>query len=135
MTKRSRATQPRPNSFPNKVEDLEVTIRGTTRATLGPRRSAFPLTTLGGVVLVLLISAWNSAKISQLDGSLDEKIGRLEAQINQVSEKVNNVARAAPQPARRGPDPTRTYKIKTDGAPSKGSANAPIVLAEFSDFQ
>ncbi len=137
MSKRSRASRPNVPPVPNQVEDVEVTIRGTTRATVGPRRSSptVPLTTLGGVALVLLVSAWNLAKISQLEGSLNEKIAQLEARISQVSENVNQVARAAPPPARRGADPNKVHTIKTERAPFKGPAEAPIVIAEFSDFQ
>ena len=38
-------------------------------------------------------------------------------------------------PPRQGPDPDKVYPVKTGGAPSKGRTGAPIVIAEFSDFQ
>ena len=50
-----------------------------------------------------------------------------------VAQKLE-AARAA-RPPRSGPDPDYNYPIKTGGAPSKGRVGAPIVIAEFSDFQ
>jgi protein-disulfide isomerase len=43
------------------------------------------------------------------------------------------VPTAAAQPGR--PDPSRRYSINTQGAPSKGNAQAKLAIVEFSDFQ
>lgn len=100
-----------------------------------PRRGAEPLglATLGGVVVLLMISFSNWRVIDRIQSSMDTKLGQIETRIAQVSEKVDKVSTA--QPARRGPDPNRVYKVKTAGAPAKGPADAPITVAEFSDFQ
>jgi hypothetical protein len=100
-----------------------------------PRRGAEPLglATLGGVVILLMISFSNWRVIDRIQGSLDSKLGEIERRIAQVSDKVDKVPAA--QPARRGPDPNRVYQVKTAGAPAKGPADAPVTIAEFSDFQ
>jgi hypothetical protein len=87
--------------------------------------------TLGGIVVLLMISFGNWREIDRIQESLDSRLGRLETQIAQIPNRAPSPA-AAPA---RGPDPNRVYAIKLDGAPSKGPANAPVVIAEFSDFQ
>jgi len=48
-----------------------------------------------------------------------------------------NVSEASAKPAATatGPDPNKVYTVRTEGSPAKGSPTAPIVIAEFSDFQ
>ena len=99
------------------------------------RNDVLGLAILGGVVGLLMISFSNWREIDQIEASLDDRFGQIETRISQVSDKVDNVSVAQKQPARRGPDPNRVYSIKTDGAPFKGPANAPVTIAEFSDFQ
>ena len=92
------------------------------------------LATLAGVAGVLFVSiaSWNEMRTGQK--MLTERLGQLETRLTQISAKVDAAAtRAAPQ--QRGPDPNRVYPVKTDGAPVKGPREAPIVIAEFSDFQ
>ncbi len=95
------------------------------------------LATLIGVIAVLMISFSNWREIDGIEESLNNRLSNIETRLAQVSEKVDNLpaqAQAA-QPTRRGPDPNRVYQIKTAGAPSRGPANAPITIVEFSDFQ
>jgi len=92
------------------------------------------LATLAGVAVVLFVSiaSWNEMRTSQK--SLTDRLGQLETRLTQISAKVDAVgSRAAPP--QRGPDPNKVYPVKTDGAPVKGPRDAPIVIAEFSDFQ
>lgn len=95
------------------------------------------LATLIGVMAVLMVSYGNWRDIDRIEDSLDDRLQKIETQITQVATKVDNLpAPSAPaQPARSGPDPNKAYPIKIAGSPSKGPANAPIVIAEFSDFQ
>ena len=92
------------------------------------------LATLGVVVALTMLSLWNARQVNSHQEGIESRLGRIETQLGQVSKKVEGgLAKAAPP--RRGPDPNRVYKIKTAGAPIKGPANAPITIAEFSDFQ
>jgi hypothetical protein len=94
------------------------------------------LLTLVGMVGVLMISFSNWRAIDRIQENLGGSLGKIETQIAQVSTKVENLpTQAAQQPPQRGPDPDRVYEINTAGAPAKGPANAPVVIAEFSDFQ
>jgi hypothetical protein len=95
------------------------------------RPDATQMMTLGGIGVLLMISFGNWREIDRIHESLDNRLGRLETQIAQ---RPNRTPTPAAAPA-RGPDPNRVYAIKMDGAPSKGPANAPVVIAEFSDFQ
>jgi hypothetical protein len=94
------------------------------------------LVTVGGLVALLMISFSNWRMIDRIEASMDDKLGKIETRLATVSEKVDNVAtaRAAPAPS-QGPDPNKVYTVKTEGAPSKGPANAAVTIAEFSDFQ
>jgi hypothetical protein len=89
-----------------------------------------PLSTLAGVVVLLMISYANMRDIDRLDRTLGERLGKLEGQIAQAASRPPAAA-----PLQRGPDPNRVYTIRTVDAPAKGPAGAPIVVAEFSDFQ
>ena len=58
------------------------------------------------------------------------KLGDLEKKIEQVA------ARPAAAPQAPGqPDPNKVYNIPVGDSPIKGPATAPVILAEFSDFQ
>ena len=90
--------------------------------------------TLGGVAVVLALSYASWRQIDRFNESLDGKLGKIETRISQLASKVENMPAQAQRP-RRGPDPNKVYQIKTAGSPSKGPANAPVTIAEFSDFQ
>jgi hypothetical protein len=92
------------------------------------------LATLGGVVILLMISFSNWREIDDIQDSLDSKLTQIDSRIVQVSEKVDKVS-VPSAAAQRGPDPNRAYTIKTAGAPAKGPADAAVTIAEFSDFQ
>ena len=97
----------------------------------GPDRTG--LVTLGGMVLLLLVSFMNWRGIEGIEGNLETRFDQIDSRIAKISEKVDKVStQAAP---RRGPDPNKVYKVKTANSPSKGPASAPITVAEFSDFQ
>jgi protein-disulfide isomerase len=88
--------------------------------------------TLGGVVILLMISFSNWRAIDGIDERIERRLDKIETQIAQGG----GGARAAAAPAARaGLDPNRVYKINTDGAPAKGPSDAPVTIAEFSDFQ
>jgi hypothetical protein len=85
-----------------------------------------------GVLLVLSVAGWSREKAGR--EAVEGRFANLEASVAQLTTKVDQSARAA-RPPRSGPDPDKNYTIKTGGAPSKGRVGAPIVIAEFSDFQ
>ena len=99
---------------------------------------ALGLATLAGVVGLLMISFSNLRAIDTLQTRIDDKLDQVDdriAQIGRTPVQAQVTPAAATPPQRRGPDPDRTYPIKTANSPSRGAANAPIIIAEFSDFQ
>ena len=96
-----------------------------------PRADMHGMMTLGGVVVLLMISFANWREIDRIQENLDRRLDKIETEISQVGSRAPAPA-AAP---RRGPDPNRVYTVKTAGAPVRGPARAPITIAEFSDFQ
>ena len=100
--------------------------------------SVSPGTMLGAIVVgvyaLIFLGLLNWQLSRQTQGNLEDQLARIENRLAQLSTKADQVsARAAP--AQRGPDPNRVYTVKTDGAPFKGASNAPITIAEFSDYQ
>ena len=92
------------------------------------------LATLVGVMAILMITFTNMRDVDRLDRTLETRIAKLEADIAQMGTRAAPAAAAAP--ARGGLDPSRVYPIKVAAdAPAKGPAKAPVVIAEFSDFQ
>jgi protein-disulfide isomerase len=69
--------------------------------------------------------------------SLEQKVNLVETKINELAKGIQTLVTQAQaqQQQRRGPDPNRVYPVNTTGSPSKGAPAAPIVIAEFSDFQ
>jgi protein-disulfide isomerase len=78
------------------------------------------LAMLAGVVLIMAISLMNMRNLNRVAHALDERLKRLEAQLPSEPE---------------GPDPTAVHMIRTEGSPSKGPETAPVMIAEFSEFQ
>jgi len=86
--------------------------------------------TLAGVVVLILLGYKNWQETREVQKSLDDRLGKVETRLADLAK-----AGLAAAPARRGPDPDRVYTVKTDGAPIKGPAGAPVTIAELSDFQ
>ena len=84
-----------------------------------------------GLVLVVNLAGWSGQKKEQ--GAIKARFENLEASVAALTRRVEDSAKAA-RPPRQGPDPDKVYQVKTSG-PSKGRVGAPIVIAEFSDFQ
>lgn len=89
---------------------------------------------LVGVGLLIALGGFSLAEVRSLKKDLGEKIAALDTKVASLQTKVDAVAKGA-QPARRGPDPDKVYTVRTEGSPAKGPATAPVVIAEFSDFQ
>ena len=86
--------------------------------------------TLAGVAVLILLGYMNWQQTREVQKSLDDRLGKVETGLADLAK-----VRPAAAPAGRGPDPDRVYTEKTDGAPTKGPAGAPITIAEISDFQ
>ena len=86
--------------------------------------------TLLGVVMSILLGFMNWQETREIRRSVEGRLEKMEARLGDIAK-----APAAPAAARRGPDPDRVYTIRTDGAPTKGPATAPVTIAEISDFQ
>ena len=85
--------------------------------------------TLVGVAVLVLLSYLNWQEARQLRKGLDDRFARVDSRLTELA------AKAGPAAVRQGPDPNRVYAVKTEGAPARGPAGAPVTIAEFSDFQ
>ena len=86
-----------------------------------------------GMGLVIAVTVTNYQATRDLGKTLDTRLGQMDQRLGQMTTKLDTVASAAPR--RSGPDPARVYTVKTETAPAKGPAGAPVTIAEFSDFQ
>ena len=85
-----------------------------------------------GLVLVVNLASWSGQKKEQ--EAIKARFENLEASVAALTRRVEDTAKAVPRPQRQGPDPDKVYAVKNTG-PSKGRVGAPILIAEFSDFQ
>ena len=76
--------------------------------------------------------AWTDAKRVKDDTA--KRLVDIDQRLVQLQTQVANAAKAKPA-QQQGPDPNKVYTVKTDGGPTKGNPTAPIVIAEFSDYQ
>ncbi|MBZ5638287.1 MAG: hypothetical protein LAO51_05950 [Acidobacteriia bacterium] len=84
-----------------------------------------------GVLIYMNGAVLRQARESRTD--LGDRLGQVEARVAQLGTKVDAAARSTPP--RSGPDPDKVYTVRTEGSPAEGPASAPVVIAEFSDFQ
>ena len=92
--------------------------------------------TVAGLAILLFLSFQNWADGRSFRDNMVDRLSSLETRITQLSAKLDALPKTAAAPApRRGPDPNKVYTVKTQGRPSRGPADAPITIAEFSDFQ
>jgi len=87
---------------------------------------------LAAGALVLGFVAWTDAK--QVKDDTLKRLVDMDTKVLALQAQVANAAKAKPAP-QQGPDPNKVYTVRTEGSPTKGGAAAPIVIAEFSDFQ
>jgi protein-disulfide isomerase len=82
--------------------------------------------------LGLGLVAWTNA--IQIKRDTTKRLVDIDTKLMQLQTQVANAAKAKPAPS-QGPDPNKVYTVKTDGSPVRGNPTAPIVIAEFSDYQ
>jgi protein-disulfide isomerase len=89
-------------------------------------------TVLAIVSLVFAFYVWTDA--IRIEKETAAHLRSTDAAITQLTTQVA-AARQQQKPQPQGPDPNKVYSLKLDGAPVRGNPTAPIVIAEFSDYQ
>jgi protein-disulfide isomerase len=87
---------------------------------------------LAVVALGLGFVAWTDVKNVKDDTT--KRLVDIDTKLMALQTQVANAAKAKPA-AQQGPDPNKVYTVKTEGSPARGNPTAPIVIAEFSDYQ
>ena len=123
---KQRQTNPQQGGTP----PLPAPVYGGVRAA----GQGLALATLGGVIVLLMISFSNWREIDRIDEKLETRLTQIDARIIEMAAKVGQAPARAAAPT-RGLDPNKVYPIKFAGAPTKGPAKAAVTIAEFSDFQ
>ena len=82
--------------------------------------------------LGLAFVAWTDAKKTKDD--LTKRLVDIDQRLIQTQTQVATAAKAKP-PQPTGPDPNKVYTVRLDGSPYRGNPTAPVVIAEFSDYQ
>jgi hypothetical protein len=103
-----------------------------------PSTGTIGIATLIGVGVLVLMNVktmTDTTTFKQSIGQVNERIDGVNNRIVALGTEMKNSLAKAGAPQQRGPDPNKVYPIKTQGAPAEGPENAPIVIAEFSDFQ
>ena len=93
------------------------------------------LAIVGGLAVLIVCGYLTLLEMRGIHGVLDARLDQIDTRLAQLSTKIEQAGTRPAAVERSGPDPNRVYAIKTDGAPFKGIATAPITIAEFSDFQ
>ncbi len=94
---------------------------------------------LNWLPIVLAVGALGLGFVTWTDGKktkdvTTKRLVDIDSRISQLQTQVANAAKARPAP-QQGPDPNKVYTVKTEGSPFKGNPTAPIVIAEFSEYQ
>ena len=87
-----------------------------------------------GIAILLVLGGMSWSEMRGIRKEMGDKLAQLDAKVAQLQTKVDAAAKSSPPP-QRGPDPNKVYSVKTEGAPAIGSPSAPVIIAEFSDFQ
>ena len=114
-----------------RVADGGVESTGAGAAGGGGGANWLPII-LAVVALGLGFLAWTDGKRTKNETA--RRLVDIDQRLAQLQTQIANVAKAKPAPQQQGPDPNKVYPVRTDG-PTKGNPTAPIVIAEFSDYQ
>jgi protein-disulfide isomerase len=87
---------------------------------------------LAAGALVLGFVAWTDTK--KVKDDLTRRLAEVDQRVLGLQNDVAKAAKAPPQ-QQQGPDPNKVYPVKLEGSPYKGNPTAPVVIAEFSDYQ
>jgi hypothetical protein len=87
-----------------------------------------------GVFVLAVITGLQWQQVAKLEKDLAGGTAA-NARVSSLEARVDALAKAQPPQPRRDPDPAKVHTVNTTGSPARGAAGAPIVIAEFSDYQ